>query len=115
VLDDVRLALSRSMSGERPSVDKIAKDLGMSGRTLQRKLESLGATYQGVLDEVRQKSARHLLSKTDIDPEEVAFLLGFEELNSFTRAFQVWEAGRPSSGAEPSGHATERARARARP
>jgi AraC-like DNA-binding protein len=106
VLDEVRLALSRSMSGERPSVDKIAKDLGMSGRTLQRKLESLGATYQGVLDEVRQKSACHLLSKTDIDPEEVAFLLGFEELNSFTRAFQAWEGTTPKQwrGAERARH-----------
>jgi AraC-like DNA-binding protein len=100
--DDVRVALSRSMSGDRPSVEKIAKELGMSSRTLQRRLESVGATYQGLLDEVRRESARRLLAKTDIDAEEVAFLLGFEELNSFTRAFHGWEGTTPKQwrGAE---------------
>ena len=93
--DDVRAALRRSMSGERPSVDKIAKELGMSSRTLQRRLEGEGATYQGLLDEVRHESARRLLANTDVDAEEVAFLLGFEEANSFTRAFQGWEGTTP--------------------
>jgi AraC-like DNA-binding protein len=93
--DDVRVALRRSMSGERPSVDRIGKQLGMSSRTLQRRLEGEGATYQGLLDEVRRESARRLLANTDVDPEEVAFLLGFEEANSFTRAFQAWEGTTP--------------------
>ncbi len=93
--DDARAALRRNMSGERPSVDKIAKVLGMSSRTLQRRLESEGATYQALLDEVRRESARRLLASTDVDAEEVAFLLGFEEANSFTRAFQAWEGTTP--------------------
>jgi AraC-like DNA-binding protein len=104
--DDVRAALGRSMSGERPSVERIAKELGMSSRTLQRRLEGLGATYQSLLDEVRRDSARRLLAKTDLDAEEVAFLLGFEELNSFTRAFQTWEGTTPKQwrGAERARH-----------
>ncbi len=93
--DDVRVALRRNLSGERPSVDKIAKVLGMSARTLQRRLEGEGATYQGLLDDVRRESARRLLANTDVDAEEVAFLLGFEEANSFTRAFQAWEGTTP--------------------
>ena len=106
LVDEVRLALSRNMSGERPSVEKIAKELGMSSRTLQRRLEGAGATYQGVLDAVRRESARRLLSKTDIDAEEVAFLLGFEEFNSFTRAFYAWEGTTPKQwrGAERARH-----------
>jgi AraC-like DNA-binding protein len=100
--EDVRVALRRSMSGERPSVDKIGKQLGLSARTLQRRLGGEGTTYQGLLDEVRRDSARRLLSNTDVDPEEVAFLLGFEEANSFTRAFQAWEGTTPKQwrGAE---------------
>lgn len=99
--DDVRAALRRSMSGERPSVDKIAKQVGMSSRTLQRRLEGEGETYQGLLDEVRRDSARRLLAlalENDVEPldvEEVAFLLGFEEANSFNRAFQAWEGTTP--------------------
>ncbi len=93
--EDVRAALRHNMSGERPTLDKIAKVLGMSSRTLQRRLEDAGATYQNLLDEVRRESARRLLTKTDMDAEEVAFLLGFEEYNSFTRAFQAWEGVTP--------------------
>ena len=93
--DDVRGVLCRSMSGERPSVEKTAKQLGMSSRTLQRRLEGEALTYQGLLDEVRRDSARRLLANTDVDPEEVAFLLGFEEANSFNRAFQAWEGVTP--------------------
>lgn len=104
--DDVRQALRRRMSGERPSVDKIAADLHLSSRTLQRKLGELGTSYQALLEDVRHQCARNLLATTDLDASEVAFLLGFEELNSFTRAFHGWEGASPnqwrhSGGAEP--------------
>lgn len=95
VADDVRLALRRRMCGERPSVEKVAEELHLSSRTLQRKLEAAGTTYQHLLDEVRHQSARQLLASTDLDANEVAFLLGFEELNSFSRAFQGWEGTTP--------------------
>ena len=107
--DDVRSALSQRISGERPAVEKVAKSLGMSGRTLQRRLEELGTTYQALLDDVRRRSARRLLAKTDLDAGEVAFLLGFEELNSFTRAFQGWEGMTPLRWrARHSGHDNKR-------
>jgi AraC-like DNA-binding protein len=94
--DEVRLALCRRMCGERPSVDKVARDLRMSPRTLQRRLGEAGTSYQRLLDETRYQSARRLLARTDLDAGEVAFLLGFEELNSFTRAFQGWEGVTPA-------------------
>ena len=95
IADDVRAALGKNL-GERPSVDRIARALGMSGRTLQRRLGEAGTTYQAVLDEVRRRSARRLLANTDLDSASVAFLLGFEELNSFTRAFHAWEGVTPA-------------------
>ena len=94
--DDVQTTLSRSLCGERPAVDKVARSLGMSPRTLQRRLGELGTTYQKLLDDVRHRSARRLLAKTDLGAGEVAFLLGFEELNSFTRAFHSWEGTTPA-------------------
>jgi AraC-like DNA-binding protein len=94
--DDVRRALSQGICGERPAVEKIAKSLGMSARTLQRRLGALGTSYQALLDEVRRRTARRLLAKTDLGTGEVAFLLGFEELNSFSRAFHSWEGTTPT-------------------
>ena len=94
--DDVRAALSRGISGERPAVEKVAKSLGMSPRTLQRRLGEVGTTYQKLLDEVRRRSARRLLAHTDLGAGEVAFLLGFLELNSFTRAVHSGEGTTPA-------------------
>jgi AraC-like DNA-binding protein len=93
--DDVRAALSESMSGDRPTITKVARSLGMSARTMQRRLGELGTTYQDVLDAVRRGSARRLLADTHLAIGEVAFLLGFEEVNSFVRAFQAWEGTTP--------------------
>jgi AraC-like DNA-binding protein len=94
--DDVRSTLGQRISGERPAVEMVARSLGMSARTLQRRLEELGTSYQELLDDVRRRSARRLLANTDLDAGEVAFLLGFEEVNSFTRAFHGWEGTTPT-------------------
>jgi AraC-like DNA-binding protein len=96
IADDVRAVLNRRMSGERPSVEKVAKEMRMSPRTMQRRLGELGTSYQGLLDGVRHAASRRLLANTDLDAGEVAFLVGFEELNSFTRAFHGWEGVTPS-------------------
>ena len=104
IADDVRAVLGRRMSGERPSVEKVAEEMRLSPRTLQRRLEELGTTYQDLLDDVRRRSARRLLANTDLDAAEVAFLLGFEELNSFTRAFRGWEGTTPTRWRERSSH-----------
>jgi len=95
LVQQVRNLLVKSMGGKRPSVDLVARELRVSVRTLQRRLEDEGTSYQRLLDEVRQRTARHLLSATELDPGEIAFVLGFEELNSFTRAFQSWEGTSP--------------------
>jgi AraC-like DNA-binding protein len=94
--DDVRLALGETMCGARPAIAQIAKSLGMSARTLQRRLGELGTTYHRVLDDVRQRSARRLLANTDLGTGEIAFLLGFEEVNSFMRAFHGWVGTTPA-------------------
>ena len=102
IADDVKTALQRRMCGERPSVDKVAAEIHVSPRTLQRRLGELGTSYQALLDDVRRETARRLLGATDLDAGEVAFLLGFEELNSFTRAFAGWEGVTPSRWREGS-------------
>jgi AraC-like DNA-binding protein len=94
-VDEVKAVVARRMSGERPSVEKVAHDLALSPRTLQRRLGEYGASYQGVLDDVRHDTALRLLRGKELDVTEIAFLLGFEEYNSFTRAFRAWEGTTP--------------------
>ena len=93
---EVRAMLSRRMSGERPSIEKVAHQMRLSPRTLQRRLGQLGTSYQLLLDDVRRDASRRLLAHTDIEVGEIAFLLGFEELNSFSRAFHGWEGATPT-------------------
>lgn len=96
LIDDVRVALGETIVGDRPAIRTIAKSLGMSPRTMQRRLGELGTTYQEVLDDVRRHAAQRLLAETDLGIGEVAFCLGFEEVNSFTRAFHAWEGATPA-------------------
>lgn len=94
--ETVRAVIARRMSGERPSVEKVARELALSPRTLQRRLGESGVSYQRLLDEVRHTTAVTLLRQDRLALHEVAFLLGFEEFNSFTRAFRSWEGTSPA-------------------
>ncbi len=93
--DDVETTLRRLMAGNRPSVERVSRELAVSPRTLQRKLTELGTSYQTILDDVRRDASRRLLANTDLDAGEIAFLLGFEEQNSFSSAFHGWEGAPP--------------------
>jgi len=96
LVDDVRVAIARTIStGERPSIERIARDLQASPRTLQRRLGEADTTFQHQLDDVRRRVAHRLLSNTELDTIDIAFLLGFAEPNSFARAFRTWERTTP--------------------
>jgi AraC-like DNA-binding protein len=91
----VRDTLKRSLAGKRPTLENIAKELGLSTRTLQRRLTDAGFTFQQLVEETRRELARHYLRQRAVELPEVAFLLGFEDANSFFRAFQDWERTSP--------------------
>src|SRR5258708_7862374 len=96
LVGDVRIAIGRTISaGARPSVDTVAHRLETSPRTLQRRLGSARTTFQDQLEDVRHVVARRLLEHTELEPIDIAFLLGFTEPNSFVRAFRSWERTTP--------------------
>jgi AraC-like DNA-binding protein len=96
VLGDVRIAIARTISsGMRPNIATIAGRLDTSSRTLQRQLSGASTTFQDQLDDVRRVAARRLLEHTELEPIDIAFLLGFTEPNSFVRAFRSWERTTP--------------------
>jgi len=91
----VRAVLSDRVRGQRPTVRAVGKELAMSGRALQRLLKDHGTSFRQLLDDVRNEHARGYLSTTAFSDGEVAFLLGFEEANSFYRAFRSWNGVSP--------------------
>lgn len=93
----VRIQVSQSLSGGVPTMSDIATRLGMSGRTLQRRLSDRGLSFQGLVDEARRQLAERLLQTTDYALAEIAFLTGFSDQSTFTRAFKRWSGGTPRS------------------
>ncbi len=102
----VRGAIQQRLTGHRPIMDDVAKDLHMSSRTLQRRLQDAGSNYQRVLDEARHQMARYYLSNSVLELAEAAYLLGYEDANSFARAFRAWEGMPPKHWREANRAAT---------
>ena len=90
-LDLVHGAIQQRLTGSRPNVEEIARDLHLSPRTLQRRLQEAGSSFQRVLDEARHQMARYYLGNSVLELNETAYLLGYEDANSFARAFRGWE------------------------
>ena len=93
--DRVRACLLEMLASGHYSMTYVAAKLAISNRTLQRRLREEGTTFQKVLDELREELARHYLATTDFTSAEISFLLGYEEPNSFFRAFRVWTGQTP--------------------
>jgi len=93
--EQVKDALRRSLAGKRPTLQDVAQELGLGARTLQRRLTDGGISFQQLVEDIRRELARHYLKQSAVELNEAAFLLGFEDANSFFRAFQVWEGTSP--------------------
>src|ERR1700744_2639575 len=99
-LELVRRTIQDKLTGHRPSIDAISQALHMGPRTLQRRLQDSGSIWQRVLEEARHQMARYYLSNSVLELNEAAYLLGFEDPNSFGRAFRNWEGVPPSDWRE---------------
>jgi AraC-like DNA-binding protein len=94
--EEVKVIVKRLLAGQRPVVQHLAKELNMSSRTLQRRLAADGASFQQLLEEARRELARHYLLHSTLELNETAYLLGYENSNSFFRAFHNWEGTSPA-------------------
>jgi AraC-like DNA-binding protein len=93
--DRVRAVLLEALPSGESSVEFVADNLAMSKRTLQRKLTSEAESFQSILLSVRSELADHYLEKSKLSLAEISFLLGYEESNSFIRAYRSWRGVSP--------------------
>ena len=91
----VRAVLLEALPSGLVAMEGVAGKLAMSKRTLQRQLEAEKTSYTQLLQQTREALAHHYLKKTPLPVAEIAFLLGFEEPNSFYRAFRQWTGQSP--------------------
>lgn len=93
----VRTQISQSLSQGIPNMSSVAGSLGMSGRTLQRRLAAKGLAFQRLMDDARRELAVRLLRGSAYSLAEIAFLTGFSEQSAFNRAFKRWAGQTPRS------------------
>jgi AraC-like DNA-binding protein len=105
LLLQVRERLATRLSGDS-SLESVAADLRVSARTLRRRLNELGASFQAVLEDVRRARAISYLVETNQAIERVAGFLGYRDPANFRRAFRRW------TGAAPADYRKQHQRAR---
>jgi len=91
----VKSALLEMLPSGQSTIEETANRLAMSKRTLQRQLNQESSSYKDILNSTRQALAQHYLARSMISPPEISFLLGYQDSNSFLRAFKSWTGTTP--------------------
>ncbi len=94
---DVKTVLARLLKGSAPTLEEVAASLGTSGRTLRRRLQTEGRSFQQLLDDVRLDLAKRHIEARTMSLAELSFLLGFSEPSAFHRAFRRWTGMTPQT------------------
>ncbi|WP_374581862.1 AraC family transcriptional regulator [Pseudoduganella sp.] len=97
IILQVEAAIVRRLAQGQVRVATIADELGLSARTLQRKLADAGTSFQQVLDGARFALARDYLRQPGLSLVDIAFLLGYQEQSAFTHAFRDWSGMNPGA------------------
>jgi AraC-like DNA-binding protein len=93
--EQLKGVLKRYLAGRKPRVEDAAGEMRVSVRTLQRRLLDEGLTFHRLVEEARREMAHHYLRQPSLELIDTAYLLGYEDPNSFIRAFQKWEGTSP--------------------
>jgi AraC-like DNA-binding protein len=93
--DRVAAALGRELGAVMPTVEQVAAELGLSGRTLHRQLAAEGTSYQRVLDGLRCDAAIRQAADDQRPFKAIAAAVGFADPRAFRRAFKRWTGTTP--------------------
>lgn len=86
----------RQLSEGQPTVADVAREIGVSSRTLQRRLREEGTSFAQVIDDLRRQMAPALLRDENLAVYEIAYLLGYADPSAFFRAFKRWHGRSPA-------------------
>jgi AraC-like DNA-binding protein len=98
----VRDEISRRLANGTSDVEAVAQALGLTGRTLQRRLREEGSTFRDVLETARGQHAQRYLRQRALSLSQIATLLGYSDLRAFDRAFRRWAGVSPTEWRESS-------------
>jgi AraC-like DNA-binding protein len=104
----VENAITSRLPNGTAIIGNIASDLGMSSRTLSRRLAEEGSTFSSILDDLRSSLANRYLQNNELSISQIAWLLGYTEVSSFAHAFQRWTGRSPTMARRQITHTDER-------
>ncbi len=93
--EQVRRLLRGLMMAHRGSIEDVARLLGISTRTLARRLDESGTSFRVLTEEMQFEVGRQLLENTAMSVTQIAFVLGYSEVSAFSRAFRRWSGTSP--------------------
>ena len=99
--DNVIGTLSKYITAElkngNPDIEQASKALGMSSRTLRRRLGEQSITYSTLVNKIRYDLSRRYLEDTNLTIKEIGFLLGYSDVSAFNRAYKRWSGMPPTA------------------
>lgn len=95
LVNATREQVARCLPNGDPVLEDVAEVLSLTARVLQNRLKESDTTFKEIVDEVRKQLALSYLTEVDVPLIDVAFLLGFSEQSSFSRAFKRWMGKTP--------------------
>lgn len=96
LVNEVEDIITRLLPSGQARIDAVAQELGMSSRTLTRRLAQENHTFRELLDEVRRDLAIQYVKDRSISPKQIAYLLGYSQVSAFYNAFKRWTGTAPT-------------------
>ena len=96
IAEKVKSIIKRRLADGCPDIGGTAHELGISDRTLQRRLAEEHTSFKQLLTQARHELALAYLADPSLDIKQIASLIGYEDQNSFYRAFRIWEGDTPA-------------------
>jgi AraC-like DNA-binding protein len=97
LVEQVKRAIADRLASGNASLDGVAAELGMSNRSLSRRLAGLGSSFNSLLDGMRAQLAERYLHESQLSCTEIAFVLGYSDVSSFNHAFKRWTGSTPTA------------------
>lgn len=94
-VDQIRNIIMSSI-GRFQKIGEMAKELGISTRSLNRRLQERNTSYKRIMNEVRSDLSKRYLENTNLSIDQIANLVGFSETTTFRKAFKLWTGRSPS-------------------
>ena len=95
ISSDIEKLIIDALPSGIPSIDHVSEHVGMSRRTLSRRLAESGNTFRGIIKKTQEKISKDLLLNSSRSVGEIAFEIGFSEQSAFNRAFKRWTSKTP--------------------